>query len=426
MTILIVKEDEINLSQKPREDADAVGVLLRDDQVEQIGDSESPGWVRVTLLPEKKLEGFLPLHAVEPEAPPSPDIDQEQFYAAAALAARVSSADEEYLFGLAVALSGLKNIASSVADSDGFGPFQFSVARWADLVGRFGADEDITVDGRSDPFAQVVLAARYEHLLTDILKAALNREPNLNELFVAHLLGEDAAPVVLANADLATSIDLASKGKPGAADAQKAVTDNPEIFQHGIRTTIAQALDAAAAKLQLGLAAAAQLKAKLNPPAAPAPGSIILNQQQQHIFEDLMAHREGRRNDVYTDSLGKLTVGIGHLVLASDNLKLHDRISEEQITTFFNKDSAMALSAAQFQAIQAGISEPSFIPFLGSVNFQLGTHWSTTKFPQTWGMIVAGRYEDAAKALGDSLWARQTPDRVKDFQDALRRLPAKQ
>lgn len=99
MTILIVKEDEINLSQEPREDADAVGVLLRDDQVEQIGDSESPGWVRVTLLPQKKLEGFLPLRAVEPEAPPSPDIDKGQFYAAAALAARVSSADDEYCSG---------------------------------------------------------------------------------------------------------------------------------------------------------------------------------------------------------------------------------------------------------------------------------------------------------------------------------------
>lgn len=426
MTVFIVKEDETSLFEKPRIDADAVGVLLRDDQVEQTGDSESPGWVKVARLPEKKLEGFLPLRALKPEAPPSPEIDEEQFYAAAALAARVSSADDEYLFGLAVALSGLKNIPSPVAGSDGFGPFQFSVARWADLVARFGADEDITTDSRPDPFAQIVLAARYDRLLTDILKTTLHREPNLNELFVAHLLGEDAAPVVLATADLATSIDSASKGKPGAADAQRAVADNPQTFQRGIQTTITQALDAAAAKLQPGLDAASRLKAKLNPPAAPAPGSVSLDPKQQDVFEKLMALREGRRNDVYTDSVGKLTVGIGHLVLASDNLKLHDLISDEQITTFFRNDSAMALSAAQLQATQAGISDPNFIPFLGSVNFQLGTHWNTTKFPQTWGMIVAGKYDDAAKALGDSLWARQTKDRVKDFQDALRKLPAKQ
>jgi lysozyme len=423
MTIFTVKDDEISLSQAPRDDAAAVGVLLNGDRVEQIGDPESSGWVKVTLLPEKKLEGFLPLRALESEAPPTPDIDAEQFYAAAALTARVSAVDDEYLYGLAVALSGLKNIPSSVAGSDGFGPFQFSIARWADLVGRFGADEDITVDARSDPFAQVVIAARYARLLTDSLKTALRRDPQLNELFLAHLLGADAAPGVLAAPLPATSVDAASQGKPGAADVQKAVADNPQIFQNGNQTPIAQALAAAAAKLQLGLNAASQLKAKLNPPGAPAPG------QQQNLveaFKKLMIPLEGLRKDVYTDSLGKLTVGIGHLVLASDNLKLGQLISDEQVTTLFEKDSAMALSAAQLQANQAGISDPNFVPILGSVNFQLGTHWNITKFPQTWAMIVAGRYEDAAKALDGTAWAHQTPNRVKDFQDALRRLPAKQ
>ncbi len=425
MTIFIVKEDEISLSQEPKDDARVIGVLLADDRVEQIGDPESAGWVKVARLPEKKLVGFLPLRALQPDAPPSPDIDEAQFYDAVALAARVSTVDDEYLYGLAVALSGLKNIPCSVAGSDGFGPFQFSLARWADLVGRFGADQDITEDARSDPFAQLVLAAGYANLLKDILKTALSREPKLTELFLAHLLGEDAGPLVLAAADTTTPIDLASKGKPGAADAQKAVTENPQIFQHGILTTIAQALVAAEAKLQPGLDAASKLKAKLNPPGAPVPAPIQLNPNQQDAFEQLMILREGKRNDVYTDTRGKLTVGIGHLILASDHLQLHQLITDEQITTFFNKDSAMALSAAQSQAIQAGISDPNFVPVLASVNFQLGTHWNTTKFPQTWGMIVAGKYEDAAKALDQSLWAQQTPVRVKDFQEALRKLPPK-
>jgi GH24 family phage-related lysozyme (muramidase) len=135
---------------------------------------------------------------------------------------------------------------------------------------------------------------------------------------------------------------------------------------------------------------------------------------------------EGLRHDVYRDNLGKLTVGIGHLVLASDNLTFGQLISDEQITTLFEKDSAMALRGAQLQAAQAGITDPNFVPMLASVNFQLGTHWNTTKFPQTWGMIVAGRYEDAARALDGTAWAHQTPNRVRDFQAALRRLPAKQ
>jgi GH24 family phage-related lysozyme (muramidase) len=147
--------------------------------------------------------------------------------------------------------------------------------------------------------------------------------------------------------------------------------------------------------------------------------------QEQAAFEKLMAEREGRRNDVYQDSLGKPTVGIGHLVVAGDNLDVGDQITDEQITTFFQKDGAAALNAARLQAVQAGITDPDFIPYLGSVNFQLGTHWTNT-FPNTWKMIVDGKYEEAATALDGTQWARQTPVRVKDFQGALRSLPAKQ
>jgi GH24 family phage-related lysozyme (muramidase) len=154
---------------------------------------------------------------------------------------------------------------------------------------------------------------------------------------------------------------------------------------------------------------------------------MLLEQQDREDadFEKLIADREGRRNDVYEDSLGKPTVGIGHLVVAGDNLKLGDRITDEQVTSLFKQDSAPAMRAARSQALEAGITDSSFIPYLASVNFQLGTRWTAT-FPRTWKMIVDGKYEDAAEALEGTLWATQTPVRVKDFQDALRRLPAKQ
>jgi lysozyme len=146
--------------------------------------------------------------------------------------------------------------------------------------------------------------------------------------------------------------------------------------------------------------------------------------QEDADFEKLIAEREGRRNDVYKDSLGKLTVGIGHLVVASDNLKFRDRINDEQVTSLFKKDSAPAMHAARSQALEAGITDAAFIPYLASVNFQLGVRWTAT-FPHTWKMIVDGKYEEAATALDGTLWAEQTPVRVKDFQNALRSLPAK-
>jgi lysozyme len=147
--------------------------------------------------------------------------------------------------------------------------------------------------------------------------------------------------------------------------------------------------------------------------------------QEDTNFEKLIAEREGRRNDVYKDSLGKLTVGIGHLVVPSDHLNFGERISDEQIDAFFEKDSAPAMQAARSQASAAGITDSAFIPYLASVNFQLGIGWTNT-FPHTWKMIVDGKYEDAAKALDGTLWAEQTPVRVKDFQNALRSLPPKQ
>ena len=163
--------------------------------------------------------------------------------------------------------------------------------------------------------------------------------------------------------------------------------------------------------------------------ATPAGGTGEMTPAQQQdqedaAFETLMALREGRRNDVYKDTLEKLTVGIGHLVVAGDNLKFRDMITDAQVTAFFKNDSASAMSAARSQASEAGISDSAFIPYLASVNFQLGTRWTGT-FPLTWRMVVDGKYEDAARALDGTLWARQTPVRVKEFQDALRRLPAK-
>jgi GH24 family phage-related lysozyme (muramidase) len=142
-------------------------------------------------------------------------------------------------------------------------------------------------------------------------------------------------------------------------------------------------------------------------------------------FRQLMVLREGERTTVYLDTRRLPTVGIGHLVVPADNLRVGDAISEERVDELFAADSADALDAAWSQAEQAGITSSDFIPYLASVNFQLGTGW-TGKFPNTWKMIEEGRYDDAANALGGTLWQQQTPTRVKDFQEALRALPSRQ
>lgn len=60
---------------------------------------------------------------------------------------------------------------------------------------------------------------------------------------------------------------------------------------------------------------------------------------------------------------------------------------------------------------------------LVSVNFQLGTSWHK-KFVKTYSLMKAGDFVGAAWEAENSLWAKQTPVRVRDFQFALVRLDA--
>jgi hypothetical protein len=111
-------------------------------------------------------------------------------------------------------------------------------------------------------------------------------------------------------------------------------------------------------------------------------------------------------------------------VTPADKLKVGDEITDEQVSEFFKKDSAKAVSAAKTQASQAGISDSNFIVYLASVNFQLGTGWNKVH-KKTWKLIMEGKYDEAADEAGKSSWAKQTPIRVKDFQQALRALAKK-
>ena len=144
--------------------------------------------------------------------------------------------------------------------------------------------------------------------------------------------------------------------------------------------------------------------------------------QELQAFAILMALREGRSTRVYKDSQGKVTVGIGHLVTPQDDLGPGDVITDARVDALFAFDAGWALKAARAQADRAGITSTHFIPYLASVNFQLGAHW-TAAFPKTWQMILDGQYEEAASALNGTHWQGETPVRVTDFQMALRNLP---
>lgn len=133
--------------------------------------------------------------------------------------------------------------------------------------------------------------------------------------------------------------------------------------------------------------------------------------------------REGISYTAYSDTLGKLTGGVGHLLTAKEakQYPLGSTIPRAVVEAWYNKDFHKAYYAAQQQVALMGIENTEFTLALMSVNFQLGTLWYK-KFPRAWGHLQAGEYESAINEIEGTLWERQTPVRVKDFVEAIRRL----
>lgn len=132
----------------------------------------------------------------------------------------------------------------------------------------------------------------------------------------------------------------------------------------------------------------------------------------QSLADKLVKTREGLVLKWYKDSLGKLTAGYGHLQRpGEEKLVVTQALADE----WFSEDIAAAKAAAKIQANQLPFKTQELEDVLVSVNFQLGTTW-TKKFPRTWSYLVAGEFEKAAWESEDSLWAKQTPIRVRDFQ----------
>lgn len=155
----------------------------------------------------------------------------------------------------------------------------------------------------------------------------------------------------------------------------------------------------------------------------PGPGFVA---DAYVKLENLLKIREGIKLEVYRDSLGKLTGGIGHLLVGAelDAYDEGDVIPQEVCDAWFRADAQGAMDAAIRQMAEAEITSSDFLPWLASVNFQLGTNW-TKEFAATWGMVVSGNYLGTADHLVHTAWAQETPVRVDDFQKALRALPAK-
>ena len=150
------------------------------------------------------------------------------------------------------------------------------------------------------------------------------------------------------------------------------------------------------------------------------PNNSTVDQQAAQAMREQLVSKEGFKNVAYYDKLGILTVGIGHKVTASDNIKLGQYIDNARIEQLYTKDSATALNAAIAQAKDLDVYNLDMVLALVQVNFQLGIYWQQ-KFPNTWSLLKSGKKSAAINNLKISKWYRQTPDRVQNFAQAIDR-----
>lgn len=116
----------------------------------------------------------------------------------------------------------------------------------------------------------------------------------------------------------------------------------------------------------------------------------------------------------YSDSLGFSTIGYGHLISKTDTFK--QGLTEEEADKLLSRDLAHAVMQVQ----SLGLNVPDdWNDFLIIMVFQLGLG-GVQKFRKMIAALKVQNYKEAIKQSKDSLWYRQTPNRVNDMIAQLR------
>ena len=137
------------------------------------------------------------------------------------------------------------------------------------------------------------------------------------------------------------------------------------------------------------------------------------------LLESVKKH-EGYRNKVYLDTLGKRTVGVGHLCV-EDFWEDGKEYEEKFLMTILEHDLQTSIKGAEDlinncpSGGKANISDDAKIIIIEMV-FQLGKT-GVSKFRNMWKALQQDppQYSVAASEMLDSRWAKQTPNRAKEM-----------
>ena len=139
------------------------------------------------------------------------------------------------------------------------------------------------------------------------------------------------------------------------------------------------------------------------------------------LSESVKKH-EGFRNSVYKDTVGKRTVGYGHLCV-EDHWEDHKKYPEEMLMNVLKDDLKNAIQGAGELCSDCPDLRDQAKELIVEMVFQLGKT-GVSKFRNMWKALEKDppSYSVAAKEMLDSRWAKQTPNRAKEMSDHMRSL----
>ena len=128
------------------------------------------------------------------------------------------------------------------------------------------------------------------------------------------------------------------------------------------------------------------------------------------LLQSVKKH-EGYRNKVYLDTLGKRTVGVGHLCV-EDFWEDNKEYDEEFLMNILKDDLKNAIEGAERLLKNCLILDSLAKEIIIEMVFQLG-ETGVSKFKNMLKALKDGPdYQTAAIEMLDSKWAKQTPNRA--------------
>jgi lysozyme len=139
----------------------------------------------------------------------------------------------------------------------------------------------------------------------------------------------------------------------------------------------------------------------------------------ERLMESVKKH-EGYRNKVYLDTLGKRTVGVGHLCV-EDFWEDDKEYEEKFLMEILAEDLQNAIKGARELKEEYDCTDIDEIAqeIIVEMVFQLGKT-GVSKFKNMWKALAEKNYIGASYEMLDSRWAKQTPNRAKAMADLMK------